>query len=122
MTIIKFPKKLLKPVEDFLLKKQEKLEKQKKALDREDPFKDTDRLNDNAAIDAEAAEESGHERISALKNETDRTLIEIKKALSRIKIGKYGVCEKCHKMIDTDRLAVKPTATLCIKCEAKNNS
>ena len=44
---------------------------------------------------------------------------QIKKALKRVKIGKYGICEECGKMINTDRLAVFPEATLCITCEKK---
>jgi len=118
---ITFPRKLLKPIEQFLKVRQRKLEEQKKSLEKQDPFSNVDRVNDNAAVDAEAAEESGHERISALKGEIDRALIEIRKTLSRIKIGKYGICERCSQMIDTDRLAIKPTATLCIVCEKKNN-
>ena len=115
----KFPAKLVKPIEDFLRKKEKKLKEQKRELEKEDPYANVDRINDNAAVDAEAAEEFGHERVSALKLEIDKALIEIRKTLTRIKIGKYGSCEKCGKMIDTDRLAIKPTATLCIGCEKK---
>lgn len=116
---IKFPAKVLAPVKKFLSKEEKKLEKRKKELDKEDPFEDVRRVSDNAAIDNEAAEQVGHERVEALKNEVDRRLIQIKKALTMIKIGKYGNCEKCHKMIDTDRLMVMPEATLCIDCERK---
>lgn len=116
---IKFPQRLLKPIEDFLKQKEKRLKAQKEALEKEDPYADVSRVNDNAASDTEAAEESGHERISALKKELDKALIEIRKTLTRIKIGKYAVCEKCGKMIDTDRLSIKPTATLCIECEKK---
>jgi len=118
---IRFPPKLLKPLEIFLRQREKKLRDQKRDLEKEDPYNDTSRLNDNAAVDTEAAEEAGHERVSALKVEIDKALIEIRKTLTRIKIGKYGICERCHKMIDTDRLAVKPTATLCIECERKNH-
>lgn len=118
---IKFPPKLLKPLELFLKQKEKKLVAQKKELEKEDPYADTTRLIDNAAIDAEAAEEFGHERISALKKEIDKALIEIRKTLTRIRIGKYGSCEICGHMIDTDRLAIKPTATLCITCEKRKS-
>jgi len=118
---IKFPRNLLKPVENFLKQKEKKLLSQKKELEKEDPFSNVDRINDNAAVDAEAAEESGHERVSALKGEIDKALIEIRKTLTRIRIGKYGICENCGKMIDTDRLAIKPTANSCIKCQIKKS-
>jgi len=57
-----------------------------------------------------------------LEKKLTRTLIEIRKTLTRIRLGKYGTCEKCGQMIDTDRLAIKPTATACIKCEKKKKA
>ena len=119
---IKFPRKILKPIENFLHQKEDRLKKQKAELKKEDPYTDTSRVNDNAASDAEAAEESGHERITALRKEIDKALIEIRKTLTRIRLGKCGTCEKCGQMIDTDRLAIKPTATACIKCEKKKKA
>jgi len=117
--IIKFPAQVLKPIGNFLRREEKKLVKRKKDLEKEDPFSDPIRLTDNAASDADAAEQFGHARIEAIKKEIDRRLIDIRKALGRIKIGHYGTCEKCGKMIDTDRLMVKPEATLCIDCERK---
>ena len=117
--VIKFPAQVLKPVRDFLHREEKKLEKRKKDLEKEDPFSDTIRLTDNAASDADAAEQFGHARVEAIKKQIDKRLIDIRKALGRIKIGSYGTCEKCNKMIDTDRLMVKPEATLCIDCERK---
>jgi len=113
---VKFPLQVLQPIRDYLLKRETEFKKRKKSLEKEDPFADTERLNDNAAVDAEAAEEVGHERVMALKSEIDKTLIRIRKALTRIKIGKYGVCSRCGDLIDTDRLAIDPTADLCVDC------
>ena len=95
------------------------LEKKKSKLSEEDPFEDRDRVNDNAAIDADAAEQFGHMRVSALKRAYDRTGIQIRKALSRIKIGKFGLCDNCGKFIDTDRLMILPETTLCVECEKR---
>ena len=114
---IVFPKNILEPVKAFLTGKLGELEKRKKELASQDPFADPARLKDNAASDADAREQFGHAQIEALKKEIDRKLIQIRKALTRIKIGKYGICEKCGKMIDTDRLMVFPEATLCVACE-----
>jgi len=116
---MKFPAYILKPIKDYLEKQRKKLEKRKKDLEKEDPFNDVGRLNDNAANDTEAAEEIGHERVAALKKEIDKTLIRVRKALTRIKLGKYGLCAQCGRMIDTDRLAIDPTADLCIECQKK---
>jgi len=119
MKKIKFPLRVLKPLKNYLTREESKLVKRKKALTKEDPYEDTERLNDNAAIDTDAAEESGHERITALKKEIDKTLIRVRRTLTRIKIGKYGLCESCDQLIDTDRLAVNPTSSECIKCANK---
>jgi RNA polymerase-binding transcription factor DksA len=116
---IRFPKNLITPIGKFLQQKLKLLERRKREIDQEDPFKNTARLEENASPDADAAEQFGHARTSAIRQQIDRKIIQTKKALSRIKIGKYGICEDCSKMIDTDRLVVYPEATLCAKCQAK---
>lgn len=117
--MFKFPINLLKPIEDYLKKQKAETEKRMADLSAEDPFEDKDRLMDNAAIDTEVKEQEGHERIEAIKLELSRNLVRIRKALTKIKIGKYGLCEKCGKMIDTDRLAIMPMAEFCLECEKK---
>lgn len=52
-----------------------------------------------------------------MKEEIDKTLINIRKALTKIKIGNYGQCENCGRLIDTDRLAIDPSASLCVSCQ-----
>lgn len=114
---VNYPEQVLQSVKKHLADTLTQLEKRKKDITKEDPFTDPTRLEDNAAVDADAAEQTGHERVSAIKEVLDRSIIQIRKAMSRIKIGKYGVCEKCGEMIDTDRLMILPEATLCIKCQ-----
>ncbi|MGD0523036.1 MAG: TraR/DksA C4-type zinc finger protein [Candidatus Microgenomates bacterium] len=118
-TNLVFPATILKPVGDFLSAQLHLLMKRKKSIENEDPFKDTSRVMDNASPDTDAAEQFGHERTSAIKNQLDRQIIQIRKALTRVKVGKYGICEDCGLMIDTERLMVYPEATLCAKCQVK---
>lgn len=92
-----------------------------KELTLQDPFSDPERVNDNAASDAEASEESDHDRYVALVDELKSQVSKIDGALLRISDGTYGFCTNCHEMIDTDRLAILPTATLCLTCEQKKN-
>ena len=115
----KFPASVLAPVTNMLQGRLKTLEKRKAEISREDPFKDLERVNDNAAPDIEADEQFGHARTSAIKNEITRGTIQIRKALTRIKLGKYGICEVCGQMIDTDRLMIYPEATLCAKDSAR---
>lgn len=116
---VKFPRNLLAPVGRFLQSRIAMLEKRKKDIETEDPFNDFGRISDNASPDTDAAEQFGHARSSAIRKEIDRKIIQTKKALSRVKIGKYGICEDCGKMIDTDRLIAFPEATLCASCQSK---
>jgi RNA polymerase-binding transcription factor DksA len=114
-----FPLRILRPVADFLTQEVLRLEKKKKDIAEEDPFIDSRRVSDNASPDTDVAEQIGHAKAKALESQINRKLIQVKKALTRIKIGKYGLCEKCGRMIDTDRLMIMPETTVCIKCEKK---
>ncbi len=117
--IVRFPASVLKPVSLFLRSSLSNLLRTRDRIVKEDPFQDTERLVSNASPDDDAAEQFGHARVSAIRKEVDRKIIQTRKALARIKIGKYGICESCGKMIDTDRLVVYPEATLCAKCQAE---
>lgn len=117
--IIRFPSKLVSPVAKFLNDRLNELQKRKKEIEKEDPFRNLQRIVDNASPDTEAEEQFGHARTSAIKEQLEKRIIQIRKALSRIKIGKYGICEDCGQMIDTDRLMIYPEATLCAKCQKK---
>jgi RNA polymerase-binding transcription factor DksA len=110
-----FPESVLKPVSNFLTAKLHTLEKSKKKITKEDPFMDENRGSDNAATDIEADEQYGHARTSAITKELTKNIINIRKVLTRIKLGKYGICEECGNMIDTERLIAFPEATLCTK-------
>lgn len=114
-----FPASVLKPVAHFLSESLKKIQIRKSKISSEDPFKNTARVLDNASPDADAEEQFGHARVSAIKDELNKKSAQIKKALKKIKKGTYGTCEDCGNLIDTDRLSVVPEATLCIKCEKK---
>lgn len=119
MVKVVFPINLLRPIQKFLHLEEKKLNERKTQLEKQDPFSDPRRITDNASVDTDASEQFGHATIEGLKKEIDRKLIQIRKALTRIKLGKYGTCEKCGRMIDTDRLMVFPEATVCVACEKK---
>ncbi len=115
----KFPEDVLEPVKDFLTSELDKLKKRREVVDEEDPFANEDRVNDNAALDIEVDEQFGHARARAVSDQINKRMIQIKKALARIKIGQYGICEECDKFINTKRLMVHPETTLCVKCREK---
>lgn len=117
--IVKYPSKLINPVGKFFQARLKLLERRKKDIEREDPFSDTSRIADNASPDTDAAEQFGHARTTAIRKQLDRKIIQTKKALASVKLGKYGICEECGEMIDTDRLMAYPEATLCATDAAK---
>ena len=121
-SIISFPARLVAPVGNLLRRRLKTLEERKKIVEEDDPFKDTTRIIDNASPDTDAAEQFGHARSSAIREQLERRIIETRKALTRIKIGKYGICEECGRMIDTDRLMIFPEATLCAKDARKREN
>lgn len=110
--------KLRKELEDEKTKTNDRIAQ----LMAQDPFSDPDRANDNAASDSEASEESSHDRFAAMVEELKTHLADIDAALVRLGEGTYGFCVNCKQMIDTDRLAILPTATLCLACEQKKKS
>jgi len=44
-------------------------------------------------------------------------LRDIELALTKIREGGYGICEKCGKDISEDRLEAMPYARLCLECK-----
>jgi DnaK suppressor protein len=114
-----YPEEVLKPVEGHLRQRLTDLVKRRKKAEAEDPYLDKTRLDDNAAIDTDAAETVGHMEASAIQKAINFSIIQVRKALTMIKIGSYGVCERCGNIIDTDRLMIMPETTLCVDCEKK---
>lgn len=117
-----FPVDVLVDIRHHLEEEKDRVTARIKELELQDPFSNPDRLTDNAASDAEANEESSHDRYSALVEQLKGQLSSISASLARVTKGTYGFCSICHKMIDTDRLSIIPTATLCTNCERKKKS
>lgn len=114
-----FPSDILDSIRQHLEEEKTQVVARRAKLSLQDPYADPDRVNDNAASDTEASEESNHDRNVALVEELNTRVQSIDEALVRIGRGSYGYCEVCGTMIDTDRLSVIPTATLCLDCEKK---
>jgi RNA polymerase-binding transcription factor DksA len=109
------PARLLAPIKNFLEREIVKWKKTEKVFKKSDPFTDGDRVNHNST-EEDVDEQVGHFDTEVKVSFVNKQLVQLRKALTRIKIGKYGICEKCGKMIDTDRLSIKPETTICIDC------
>jgi len=104
------------PIRIFLEREIVRLKRTKKRISKSDPFSDSTRIEENS-LEEDVDEQIGHFDSQVKAKFMDKQIVQLRKALTMIKLGRYGICEKCGKMIDTDRLAAKPDATICIKCE-----
>lgn len=57
------------------------------------------------------------EKNAALIAVLERRLVDIDAALKSMEKGQYGVCQRCGKPIEPERLEVKPDATMCMNCQ-----
>ena len=119
--IVSFPIRLLLPIQKFLETELSKLSKRRKKIRAADPFSDESRATENS-LEEDVDEQIGHFSAEVKAGFVARQIVQLRKALTRIKLGKYGHCEECGRMIDTDRLAVKPETTRCISCEKARHS
>ncbi len=117
--VIKFPMNLIVPIKDFLEGEMVKMKITKKKINQADPFSDETRSLSNS-VEEDLDEQLGHFDAQIKSRFVDRQIVQIRKALARIKIGKYGICEECGEMIDTERLAIKPETTVCVKCKKES--
>lgn len=116
---MKLSGKFLEMIKHFLESELIKIKRNKKELNEADPFSDSGRTSENS-LEEDVDEQIGHfETETKVKFLAKRT-VQLRKALTRMKLGKYGICESCGKMIDTNRLAVNPEATTCVKCEKES--
>ena len=49
-------------------------------------------------------------------------MAQVDRALDRLATGSYGLCDECHQPIPSKRLEARPTATLCVSCQAKREA
>lgn len=54
-------------------------------------------------------------QLAALHAQAVEHLREVDAAIGRLRAGTYGICEVCHRPIDTRRLEARPTARTCVE-------
>src|SRR5271170_6344073 len=74
---------------------------------------------DNATGDsADLAFDSGSEEVASQLAELEsRELVQIERALTKLKQSSYGICEGCARKIPVARLNTLPFITTCIECQ-----
>src|SRR5437867_3575990 len=69
-----------------------------------------------------AFDSAGEEVTSQLAELESRELVQIERAIQRLKLGTYGTCELCQKTIPISRLNALPFSTTCIHCQREMES
>jgi DnaK suppressor protein len=119
--IARLPSRFLDPIKRFLESELLKMKRTKKDLEKSDPFKDESRTLENSE-EEDLDEQIGHFDSEVKVRFLTKRIVQLRKALTRMKLGKYGICESCGKMIDTERLAINPEATTCVKCQKEKEA
>lgn len=113
-------------------KLKEKLEKEKKSLEKElEGFAKKDEKlegdwdtkypkagsgSGGQSLEDAADQVEEYSNLLPVEHSLELRLQKVEKALGKIKKGDYGKCEKCGKKISEARLKVYPSATCCKKC------
>ncbi|MCY3023080.1 MAG: TraR/DksA family transcriptional regulator [Planctomycetota bacterium] len=69
---------------------------------------------------AENASDAYDQDFAFMSMESEESLLrKVDHALQRIREHTYGTCEECDEAINPDRLEALPWATMCVKCQAR---
>lgn len=113
-----FPTKTLNTIRRLLLRQKKEVEKNLKEVDEDDPAKSPS-LAESSEPGTDSYIADTHNKILILKNNLIQVSRNIQKALSKIRNGSYGKCEKCRQKIELSRLLAMPTAYLCLSCSKR---
>ena len=110
------PKEFIIKIKNILLRREKELQSEQQGLINEDPYLQQGRTEANSeSMDEAILEDTKKVEVDARMGIVKSALIQVKKALATIKIGRYGICEVCGAPIDQARLKAYPEATTCLK-------
>ena len=118
-----FPPKTLEKLRRLLEEERETYVRQARDLAAEAEALASEREPGDTQFDEESGEGDTlnveRERDLALSASATQAVEEIDRALRRMDIGTYGICERCGKKIGVARLEALPFAALCIECKSR---
>jgi RNA polymerase-binding protein DksA len=118
-----FSAKTLEKLRRLLEEERETYVRQARDLAAEAEALATEREPGDTQFDEESGEGDTlnveRERDLALSASATQAVEEIDRALRRMDIGSYGICERCGKKIAVARLEALPFAALCIECKSR---
>ena len=99
------------------------MEASQQRLIEDDPYLQEGRSVGNAEdMDEAVLEDASKELIDIKKASLAPVISQVRRALARMKLGKYGICEICGEPIEEGRLEIYPEATTCSTCFNKTKS
>lgn len=115
---------------EFIKKLKKRLEKEGKEIENElKKFAKKDvklegdwdtkfpKFDGESSLETKAEEVEEYESLLPVEYALEKKLVEIKRALEKIEKGKYGICEKCGREIEKDKLKANPATRYCKKCK-----
>ncbi len=114
-----YPKVFVDAMKTRLNRYLGRIEQQEKQLTSEDSSLEAGLASRSADAEDEAGDEVSHTFVQTTLGSLREMKDQIIRALSRMKGGKYGKCERCGLVIDKARLEAFPEATLCLSCEQR---
>lgn len=100
-------------------------ERRKLAEEQKSMAGQLERLREALKVEVDVDAEEGdpdlieREKNVALVAQLEGRLARVQAALRSIDKGRYGICERCSIEIPTERLEVRPDATLCMPCQVE---
>ncbi len=116
-------KELKEKLKRRLEKEKREIEKQLKKFAKKDIKLAGDwdtkfpKFNGETGLEIKAEEVEEYERLLPVEYTLELKLREIERALEKMEKGKYGICEKCGKEIEEEKLKANPATKFCLKCK-----
>lgn len=110
----------IKKFQDRLVAEKEKLEEQLSIFASRDGEKsfnfDSRKQIVGDSPEDDVLEEEIFMRNVAIEHALEQRLKETMEALAKINKNEFGMCERCHKVIEPKKLEVNPASDFCISC------
>lgn len=116
--MLDFPAKQIRAIKNILLRQQKEVEENIKEIEEDDPAKDKI-LAESSEPGTDSYIADIHNKSIVIQDSLKRISLAIKSALSKIRKGIYGKCERCGKRIEVSRLWAMPQAEYCLSCSKK---
>jgi DnaK suppressor protein len=114
--------KKVKSVRAALTTRREEIQVELDRLDQELQWMGADQEDERGSLGNHLADDGSsvmeQERISTVSEDLRDLLRQIDGALVRLDDGTYGVCQRCGKPINKERLEAFPYVEFCIECQS----